>query len=269
MAWRARAYDAGFTLIEILVAVAILAILSAALAPMVVKYVSDGRVARALSDAQTIAGGVIGFQLDTGRWPVRNDGTVTSNGNLDRLIGVAEANLGNPLPGRCTGAGSAVNWGSSANADAMEAYLVRNQNATANPLYPVSPTPSLSPGWNGPYVSSIPLDPWGNPYVVNVRYLDGSGRTNATAESNHAVFVLSTGPDGCWSTSFANATPPRQRRHHGRRHRLSGRGKPAVAPGTDSVSRDRCPLYPLSQHICGGGLRRLLNSAPDAEIVGE
>ena len=43
---RARA---GFTLVEILVAVAILAILSAALTPLVVKYVNDGRRARAAS----------------------------------------------------------------------------------------------------------------------------------------------------------------------------------------------------------------------------
>ena len=32
----------------------------------------------------------------------------------------------------------------------------------------------MSPGWNGPYLDSVPLDPWGNPFVMR---LGPNGRT--------------------------------------------------------------------------------------------
>ncbi len=75
-----RRRAAGFTLVEILVAVAILAILSATLSPLVLKYINDGRRARALSDAQTIGQAILQFQLDNGIWPVSNDGNLNDAG---------------------------------------------------------------------------------------------------------------------------------------------------------------------------------------------
>ncbi len=54
----------------------------------------------------------------------------------------------------------------------------------------------------------MPLDPWGNSYVANIRYLDSGGVSGATTaeEENHAVFVLSAGANGLFETSFDDAT---------------------------------------------------------------
>jgi prepilin-type N-terminal cleavage/methylation domain-containing protein len=206
-----RRNRSGFTLIEILVAVAILAVLSAALTPMVIKYVNDGRRARALSDSQAIGQAILAFNLDTGRWPVNDDTNPNDAGELSRLVGLPAAQISAANVPDGAGATGAGNWnggGSGGNAGALEDSLILNRNAVANPLYPVSPTAPESPGWNGPYLKQIPLDPWGRPYVCNVRYLDGAAVTGATAaeEDAHAVFCLSAGPDGVFNTSFDDAT---------------------------------------------------------------
>lgn len=203
--------EAGFTLIEILVGVAILAILSAALTPLVIKYVNDGRRSRALSDSQVLAQAINAFNLDTGVWPVSNDGNVNDAGELSRLVGLPEGFGGGDIP---NGAGVATgddNWdggGSGGRAAAMEDHLVYNRSTAVDPLYPVSATPPEPPGWNGPYVDRVPMDPWGRPYVCNVRYLQNAnvqGTTQAERDQ-HAVWCLSAGPNGLWDTSFDDAT---------------------------------------------------------------
>lgn len=206
---RSTSRSGGFTLIEILVAVAILAILSAALTPLVVKYLNDARRARALSDSQTIGQAILAFNLDTGRWPVNNDGDTA--GELSRLVGLplAQINAANIPDG--AGAPGAGNWDGGGNggvAGALEDHLIGNARTGLSPIYNPSATAPEPPGWNGPYLKAVPLDPWGQPYVCNVRYLDGARVTGVTAaeEDNHAVFCLSAGPDGTFNTSFADAT---------------------------------------------------------------
>ena len=85
--------QSGFTLVEILVAVAILAIMSAALTPLVVKYVNDGRRARAMSDSQAIGQAILAFQLDTGLWPVNNDANLNDRGELSRLVSLPQGSI--------------------------------------------------------------------------------------------------------------------------------------------------------------------------------
>jgi len=200
----------GFTLVEILVAVAILAILSATLSPLVIKYINDGRRARALSDSQTIGQAILAFQVDTGVWPVSDDGTLTNAGELARLVGLPQASISNAnIPGGS--GGSTANWqagGAGGTAGSIQDHLIYNADSDTAVLYPTSTTPPDPPGWNGPYVKSVPEDPWGNPYVCNVRYLVNAGVTGVTvAESqNHAVMCLSAGANGVWNTTFADAT---------------------------------------------------------------
>jgi len=43
----------------------------------------------------------------------------------------------------------------------------------------------LEDKWRGPYMQTIPLDPWGNPYVYQ-----------ATAKGSDAIQVVSLGADG-------------------------------------------------------------------------
>lgn len=204
-------HSAGFTLIEILVGVAILAILSAALTPMVIKYVNDGRRARAASDSQVIAHALKAFNLDTARWPVNNDAIVNDAGELSRLVGLPEGFSTVDVPGGAGVGTGDSNWnggGSGGTAGALEDHLIFNESGAVGELYPPSSSPPSPPGWNGPYLESVPLDPWGRPYVCNVRYLQNANVSGTTQDmwDQHAVFCLSAGENGLFETSFDDAT---------------------------------------------------------------
>jgi prepilin-type N-terminal cleavage/methylation domain-containing protein len=193
----------GFSLVEILVAVAILAILSATLSPLVIKFINDGRRARALSDAQTIGTAIMNFQVDNGVWPVSDDGVLTDAAEISRLVGTPLAGVAGALVPEGNG-GTTGAWktgGNAGTAAALEDHLIFNRS-TVNPLYPVSATPPEPPGWAGPYLKSVPLDPWGRAYVCNVRYLVNAGVVAAAVAGNHAVMCLSAGPNGLWDTPF-------------------------------------------------------------------
>ena len=202
---------AGFTLIEILVAVAILAILSAALTPMVIKYVNDGRRARALSDAEVLVQAIKAFNLDTGSWPVSNDGNVNDRGEISRLVGLPDGFVNADIPDGAGAAAGDRNWnggGAGGAAGSMEDHLVFNRTGAVDPLYAASATPPQPPGWNGPYLDAIPVDPWNRPYVCNVRYLQDANvaGTNQAERDRHAVLCLSAGANGQFETSFNDGT---------------------------------------------------------------
>jgi prepilin-type N-terminal cleavage/methylation domain-containing protein len=75
----------------------------------------------------------------------------------------------------------------------------------SNELWDLSPT-SLGltgtdgnyPGWSGPYISSLPLDPWGNRYFLDTDYsIDSLNRPcNSGGGCVNAVAIGSFGPDG-------------------------------------------------------------------------
>jgi prepilin-type N-terminal cleavage/methylation domain-containing protein len=199
----------GFTLVEILVAVAILAILSAALTPLVIKYVNDGRRARAMSDSQAMGQAILAFNLDSGLWPVNNDANTSDRGELSRLVSLSQADITPAAIPRGAGVAAGDNrWRNLGNAGALEDHLVFNRTDTVDPLYPPSASPPQPPGWNGPYLQMIPMDPWNRPYVCNVRYLDGGSVAGVTPleEDEHAVMCLSAGPNGLFETSFNDGT---------------------------------------------------------------
>ena len=103
--------EKGFSLIEVLVAVAIVAIVAGAITPLVLKYVGDARSARAISDARTMGQAIIAFNLDTGRWPVSDDGNLGDASELSRLVGLARGDIsaGNIPDGAGTATGDG-NW---------------------------------------------------------------------------------------------------------------------------------------------------------------
>jgi prepilin-type N-terminal cleavage/methylation domain-containing protein len=208
---RPRRPERGFSLVEILVAVAILAVLSATLSPLVIKFVNDGRRSRTLADSQTLGQAILAFQVDTGLWPVSNDGVTTNAGEISRLVGLPAASINTTNIPAGNGSGSTGAWqtgGDGGTAGAIEDLLIFNKNATVALLYPTSSTPPDPPGWAGPYLKTVPLDPWGHPYVCNVRYLVNASVSGVTAAvaADHAVMCLSAGPNGVWDTSFADAT---------------------------------------------------------------
>lgn len=207
MAPRNRFDRGGFTLMEIVIAVAIVAIFAAAISPMVFKHLEDAKLARAQNETESLATAVMSYYKDTGAWPYTNANGPTGNG-VARVV--SSANVATAAgPGASQGA---ANWGTFGTAKMLGDYLYHNNpddetsaaGAGANQTGEDWPTTGRG-AWRGPYVSSYEFDdPWGNAYVMNVRFAPG-GNYNGTVR--HKVYVLSAGPDGQWQTGFANGQP--------------------------------------------------------------
>jgi prepilin-type N-terminal cleavage/methylation domain-containing protein len=203
-AWhRVRHSRRGFTMVELIVVLAAIAILAAILTPMVLKLIDDSRISRAEREVEGIANALATLYKDTSEWPYTNANG--PSGTIDRLIGSNSV-----ATGAGVGAGSgAANWGAFGTSKRIGDFLYWNNpdndsNANGNNSnqnnqdYPTTgPT-----AWTGPYMEAYDLnDPWGNAYVVNVRYLP-NGNYGGTVR--HKTIVLSAGPDGVWQTPFSD-----------------------------------------------------------------
>lgn len=66
--------DAGFTLLELLVVLAILGLLAAVIAPQVIKYLGTSRTQTAKVQIQNVVAGLELYRLDVGRYPTQEEG---------------------------------------------------------------------------------------------------------------------------------------------------------------------------------------------------
>jgi len=173
----------GFTLIELAVVLAIIAVLAAVLTPMVTGYLDQARVARAQADTRTIADSIKLYQRDTGRWPVyasSADYTANTIGGGKALIG---GNTGT------TPANGVASWNASGILAASSLELYINGNLTVMNSSNTFPKAAF----RGPYLGSVDSDPWGNRYILTASDLAGS--------TNHA-YVISAGPNGVLDTTM-------------------------------------------------------------------
>src|SRR2546428_14094274 len=86
----------GFTLIELAVVLAIIAVLAAVLTPMVTGYLDQARVTRAQADVRTIADAVKLYRRDTGQWPIFTaSGQTNCCGSNGPTIVVIGSSIGN------------------------------------------------------------------------------------------------------------------------------------------------------------------------------
>ena len=188
--------ERGFTLIEAAVAIAVVAILSGIIVPLVVKNVRDSQIARARNDVQVIAG-IIGTQYkDTGGRPsAAGVGGSTAAANQGWFSGTAVPVAG--VGGTTT-------------------YVATN---TFTNLFTSAPVPLAQTmfglgllvvatdevAYKGPYMSqadALKTDPWGNPYII-LGYNAGSQAVNGP------IYVFSGGPDKLTVAANAtNAVPP-------------------------------------------------------------
>jgi prepilin-type N-terminal cleavage/methylation domain-containing protein len=195
----------GFTLIEIVIAVAIVAIFAAALSPMVFRHLEDAKVGKAQNETEVIANAVMTYYKDVGKWPITNvDGP--SGNDVRRVLSSTVV---------ATGAGpdaqsGSRRWGNFGTTKQLGDYLYfnnadNNSSSTGESADQPADWPTSGPGaWKGPYVESYDFsDPWGNAYVINSQYFQG----RYTGSVRHKVFVLSAGPNGVWETGFANNSP--------------------------------------------------------------
>ena len=192
--------EKGFTLLEIIVVLAVLGALAAMLSPVVFRYIDDANRARAQADVTTISTAIQRMYADTGRWPFYADGNgataYAAGTDAAYLVGgtCLLSNTATDTLGECgvtaTLLGSATGWTLTDKADGLTRQLVTNEGAAGIQYNAATTFPRA---WKGPYTDSIPsVDAWGNPYLVNI----GDAATSA-----QAVFVLSAGANGIVETS--------------------------------------------------------------------
>jgi prepilin-type N-terminal cleavage/methylation domain-containing protein len=168
----------GFTLLEVVMVLAVVGILSALLVPMMTGYINDSKVERARADVKVIATAIQSFNKSVGEWPVWVSGTLTkkSDSAYDLLAG-------------SKGLEPSVEVGVTFpfdNDGTIDEQLISN--------VPGYPELGINRVWDGPYLERLKSDPWGNKYYVVVKYLWN--------EEKNACFVLSSGPDKILSTDF-------------------------------------------------------------------
>jgi general secretion pathway protein G len=167
--WRNRK---GFTLIEVIVVAAIIAILAGILVPMIFNQIDEAKISRAQGDVKSISSAIMVFRKDTGQWPNRTD-PATAASNTVKVLSSTGAAL---TP--------ALNW------TAPDANLIDYLGGANTLLYPTA-------FWKGPYMASVDADPWGNTYLV--------GAKNFEDITGKPVWVISAGPDGIIQTPLDGA----------------------------------------------------------------
>jgi len=201
-----RSAQSGFTLLEIIVVLAVLGALAAVLTPVVFRYIDDANVTRAKSDAGGIASAINKMYKDTGRWPFYEDGddNLAYTSGTDAAVLTSNATC---VAAVCTDATlpedetASDTWGLGGVLDNIGNHLVLNTplgSAAAGKKYATTG----GRAWKGPYVDQIPTtDPWGRSYLVNVANADPT----VAEASQKWVIVISSGPDGNLNTSSAAA----------------------------------------------------------------
>jgi type II secretion system protein G len=130
MAVRAK-QSRGFTLLELLITIAIVGIIAAIAIPAYSNYRQKAKIAEAIADLRNLRLAIEMLAIDTEMWPTQ------------KAVGDASGGL--------------EVW----NLNEDTAGLVATNGAF--------------PGWAGPYIQSVPKDPWGSDYFFDSDYdIDGT-----------------------------------------------------------------------------------------------
>lgn len=179
----------GFTLIEMVIVLAVVAILAAILTPTIVKNIEDSKKTKAAADVKVIGIAITTFYKDVGIWPADNDGDLDGND----LYALASTN-GNGASGF-----SWETWASGANGDTLQNQLITN-SIKGNTAWFYNRSK-----WQGPYLSEDKQDPWGRKYYCNILVgFFGSGAYDYTT-----MMVISSGKDGILQTPTGSANGSR------------------------------------------------------------
>ncbi len=162
--------NAGFTLVEVVVVLAVVAILAAILTPNIVKNIEDSKIARANNETQVIAAALASFYKDLGRWPTANGSDLTDSIQLLYGEGDTPGIQGGGVAQEQFWLADGSGWGANL-CDTFQNQLVANDPGNGATDYPddnTSPRPELR--WRGPYINEVKADPWGNHYSCNIWY---------------------------------------------------------------------------------------------------
>ena len=184
-----RCQHAGFTLVEVIVVLAVVLLLTGIAVPMISGYMGDGRRARAEAEVKVIASAVTSFYKDVGTWPAR------SSAGTDNSIYVLCTGSTLPAANPFVRSHRFSNWLlDGTHGDTLDNHLLNNTPGDAGGAA-YATTGSMR--WRGPYsAGSLPVDPWGHPYLVTVI----AGFSN-NANNYKRLLVLSAGADGIINTA--------------------------------------------------------------------
>ncbi len=174
-----RVRDKGFTLIEIIVILAVISILVAILTPTVLKFIDDAQRSSAANSVQVIAAALNDLIKDTGKFP----GSKTSKTFLCSANGDFATD-------------STSTWASSSAvcSNFFDHLIINDPDGSGTPDESVSDYRTTGKRRHrGPYLSSTDEDPFGNVFQVNVSTLKGGDR--------NPTWVISAGPDGDFQTA--------------------------------------------------------------------
>ena len=185
----------GFTMIEVVITIAVVAILAAILVPLVSQNITSARFARAASDVKTLGEAIIQFRRDTAVWPVYE-------GNQVRNLLFSDVDAGNDGTPDTGSLPEGAGW-EDVTFDlrlSLGYHLIDYRINLYDSNILRGPSTSGTPSWNGPYLDAVRPDPWGTTYVVNCLGLGGT--TN--------VYVVSAGPGrpANVETPFNGSGPP-------------------------------------------------------------
>ncbi len=176
----------GFTLIEIVIVLAVIAVLAAFLIPTMWGHSEKSKALRATNDCKTIAEAVMNFYQDTRAFPVY---ATTPLSNSNATINVLYTD-GNEAP--ASGATGTATW-LAGNRDALQTHLEKGLTKGGQ-AYPTA----LPFAWKGPYLTDFKSGPWGSRYYINATFLQ-------PGSANNAVWVLSAGPNQMIDTNFTQS----------------------------------------------------------------
>ena len=180
-----KKYNKGFSLIEIVVVLAIMGVIAAFLTPMLFNYLSESKLRRAQADARTIAAAIGQFNTDTGLYPIYSL-LPANNTNATVKVLVTDGN------DAVEGSAGAWNTGAAGVRSTLENPLHIGVLTDGSTLYNSASGVKKPNEWRGPYMSDFKADSWGNKYYVSTE-----GMKSGVAK---AAFVLSAGPDGLIQT---------------------------------------------------------------------
>lgn len=192
---------AGFTLLEITIILAVMAVLGLILTPSVVNFINNSRLARAQADVEVLANAVAEFYRDNGFFPKYAD--PAKNQEIALLVSRGTVPTGGQ--GAATAGWTIEDPGLI---DRISNQLVNNRPGGGNVGYPLM-NGIGGAGWNGPYITSeVESDPWGNRYAIDVGFLVAlPGATEpGGVQEKRAVWALSAGPDGIVNTVYPSGT---------------------------------------------------------------
>ncbi len=179
----------AFTLIEVVVVLAIISVIAAFLTPMLFDYLKESKVIRGKADVRNIAAAITNFNRDMGVWPVYKDSPFKVD-CATVLVLVTDGN--DATEGSSVGTWN-YTWGTAAGTfQSLKGVLHDGKFATGTNTY-ISQVKDPNE-WKGPYMSDFKADPWGNKYYVSTEGLKPG--------STKAAFVLSAGPNGLIETNI-------------------------------------------------------------------